>query len=467
MKIINKIKEDFKNCPDLVLRDIKRNGKTIYILYLESVASGDQVDGFLIQNATELFKRNKKLTELFPATNMKQIKEDEIEQFLSNGFTIVIDKKEIHAFETRATNLFRGVAPTDTEPGLYSPKDSFIEAYQPNVGLIKRRIKTKHLKVLENNIGHYSNTKTGLLYIDNIAKQELVDEINEKLKSIDTEAILASGDLKQYLITENKNVFPTIKLTERPDMAVKALLEGKIVIIMDTSPFVIIIPAVLADHINPVVDDYSAAVNVNFLKALRIICFLLTIITPALFIAILNYNPETIPTGFMKAIAFQRFNMPFPTIIEVIFLLLAVEILRESDLRFPGVYGTAIGLFSALLLGEAAMVAGLTSPIMIIIIAITFLSSLMFTDIALTGGLRIWRYTLLLFAALFGLYGLFIGLITLLVYLCSHKSFGLPYMFPVAPLDFPYLKETLFKSTPSKHRLRSKYLTDKNFRKKG
>ena len=466
MKIIDQIKADFKNSPDLVTREIKRGNKIIYIVFLETVATENNIDAFLIQNATEVFKRKKKLTELFPASKIQPIETKDINSRILNGFAVVIDDKEIYAFESRA-QIFRGIAPTDTEPGLYSPKDSFIEGYQPNVGLVKRRIKSKHLKVIEHNVGQYSDTKTGLLYIDNIAKQELVDTILKKLKNIDTESILASGDLKQYLINENKNVFPTVKLTERPDMAAKALLEGKIVIIMDTSPFAIIIPAVLADHINPIVDDYSAGINVNFLKVLRIICFILTIITPAFFIAILNYNPETIPTGLMKAIAFQRLNMPFPSIIEIILLLLAVEILRESDLRFPGAYGSAIGLFSALLLGEAAMVAGLASPIMIIVIAITFISSLMFTDVALTGALRLWRYILLLFAALFGLYGLFIGLMILLVNLCSHKSFNLPYMFPIAPLDFPYLKETLIKSNQKKHHLRSKYLTDNNFRKKG
>jgi len=466
MKIINQIQDDFKEAPDLVMREIKRGRKLIYIAYLETVASENQVDAFLIQNATELFKRKKKLTELFPASKIKPIKAEEVNAILCNGFTIVTDNKEIFAFESRA-DLTRGIAQTDTEPGLFSPKDSFIEAYQPNVGLVKRRIKSKHLKVIEHNIGKYSDTKTGLLYIDNIAKEELINLVLSKIKKIDTESILAAGDLKQYLIEENKNVFPTVKLTERPDMVAKALLEGKLVIIMDTSPFAMIIPAVLSDHINPVVDDYSSGINVNFLKVLRIVCFILTIMTPALFIAILNYNPETIPTGFMKSIAFQRFNMPFPSVIEVVFLLLAVEILRESDLRFPGAYGSAIGLFSALLLGEAAMVAGLTSPIMIIIIAVTFISSLMFTDVALTGALRLWRYILLAFATFFGLYGLFIALIILLVNLCSYKSFGLPYMLPVAPLDLPYLKETLFKANSKKHSLRSKYLTDKNFRKKG
>ncbi len=463
MKKIDIILEKYNNNSDLIIRKFKKNFKTIYILFLESICSSSLVNNYLLKNLIANNYKFNKIRDMISAPNLKEINIDEVDYFISNGYTIIIENNNILAFDTKAS-LDRSIGPAQVEPSLYGPKDSFVENYQKNIGLIKKRIKSQHLKNENFIIGRYSQTNVGLLYIDNIAKEELIKEIIKSLNNINTEAITTSGELKQFLINENKNVFPAIKLSERPDTIVRALLSGKIVLIVDNSPFAIILPAVLADYINPTDDYYTNSINTNFLKFLRIICFIITIIAPALYIAITNFNHESIPAKFLMNISTQRFGVPFPSIIEALIMLFVCELLRESDIRFPNSYGSAVSILGALLIGESAVASGIVSPIMIIIIALTFLSSLIFNEVEINGAIRTWRYVFLFLAAFLGLYGLALSSLLMMINLCSYKSFNLSYMFPLAPFDMAYIKETLLKSKKKKNIYRSKYLTD-NIRK--
>ena len=260
------------------------------------------------------------------------------------------------------------------------------------------------------------------------------------------------------------NVFPPTKLTERPDVIVKALLDGKVVIVMDTSPFAIILPAVLADFINPISDKYLYQRNANNLKILRMICFFLTIFTPAFYIAIITYNQETIPASLLTNFITQNEGIPFPATIETFFMIFICEMLRESDIRFPNNFSSSISILGALILGDAAVSANIDSPIMIIITALTFISSMIFSNVELSGAIRIWRFIAMIISSFYGLYGVALAFIFFIVSLSSYSSFGLPYTFPVVPFSLPYLKETLYESDIHDNKKRSPYLT-KNIRK--
>ncbi len=463
MKNLKIILTLFKDTPDLIIRSYKKQLTTIYIIYLETVSSGDRVSSFIINPLSLPSKNKQKIEKVLAGPNFKIINITEVEKYLCSGFTLVLYHQDIYAIETKA-ELDRGIDEAKVEPAIYGPKDAFVENYQKNIGLIKRRIKSYHLKIQEKILGRYSQTITGVIYLDNIVKENLVKEILDKLDTIDTDSLTSSGELKQFLVNENKNVFPAMKLSERPDTIVKSLLDGKVVILVDNSPFAIILPAVLADFINPTVDSYVNSLNTNFLKFLRLICFILTIITPAVYIALTNYNPETIPSELLMNIATQRHGIPFPAIFEAILMLFVCELLRESDIRFPNAYGSAVSLLGALIIGESAVSSGLVSPIMIIIIALTFITSLIFNEVEINGAVRAWRFIFLLFAAFLGLYGLALALICILINLCSYQVYTLSYMFPVSPFDLSYLKETLIKVKRRKQNERSKFLTD-NVRK--
>lgn len=460
--MINKINEEFKNTPDLIHRKIKYGLFNIHIFYIETISSSDRVNNYILKNITNRIK-NRPIKDILAAPNFKKIKKDEFEEYIYNGYTIVIYLNNIYAMETRA-DLDRSIAPPQIEQDLYGAKDSLVENYQKNIGLIKRRIKTHHLKTLEYKLGSYSKTQTALLYIDNICKDELINRCDKLLKSLNTDRILDSGELKQYLAKEEKNFFPTTKLTERPDVIVNALLEGKIVVIVENSPFAIILPAVLADFINPVSDNYIYGNNINFIKILRLACFFLTILTPAFYIAIINYNQETIPPKLLSSFIMQREGVPFPATIEAFFMLFICEMLRESDIRFPNSYGSSISILGALILGESAVAANIVSPIMIIIVALTFISSMVFSNIEIVNAVRIWRFLSLIISSFYGLYGIAIVIIALIVNISSYYSFGLSYTYPVAPFDLNYLQKTLIRTSKTNELYRGKYLT-KNTRK--
>ena len=457
-----RLKDEFTNVPDFKIKEIKIGlKKTIYVCFIETVCSGDKINDYILKHLTR-YNSKLNLNSNTPGSNTVPLDNyDKIEFYITNGFAIVILDKDILAIEVRG-DLQRAVSQALREPSLLGPEDSFVENYQTNMGLIKRRIKTHHLKSEEIVMGRDTLTTLSINYIDNIAKTSDVKVIKEKLDSIDVDGVIDLGTIVNYLESENKTVFPTIKRTERPDLVATSLLEGKIVILMDTSPFAIILPTFLADYINPVSDNYVKSINVAFIKILRAICFGLSMVTPGIYIAIINYNQETIPASLLVNISTQRSGVPFPSIIEVIMLLIICDILRESDLRFPSNFGSAISILGALIIGEAAVNAGLVSPIAIIIASFTFITSLIFSDLEISNALRYYRYLFLFFASFFGLYGIFLATVFFLINVISIKSLNNPYFAPIAPFNKTYFFKTILKRKDTKNTKRSELLTSDN-----
>ena len=462
MNVFKYINDTFKDTPDLVERKIKYSFSCVHIYYIETICSSEQINNFILKNLTNP-NGPRRFKDILAGPNFKEIDLGRLEFYLYNGFTALVYKGKIYVIETKAS-LDRSVSFPEMEQDLYGAKDALLENYQKNIGLIKRRLKSSHLKTKEYKLGRYTQTATGVLYVDNITDMSLVKRIDALLNKIDTDSVIDVGELKQFLTMDKGNVFPPTKLTERPDVIVKALLDGKVVIVMDTSPFAIILPAVLADFINPISDKYLYQRNANNLKILRMICFFLTIFTPAFYIAIITYNQETIPASLLTNFITQNEGIPFPATIETFFMIFICEMLRESDIRFPNNFSSSISILGALILGDAAVSANIVSPIMIIITALTFISSMIFSNVELSGAIRIWRFITMIISSFYGLYGVALSFIFFIVSLSSYSSFGLPYTFPVVPFSLPYLKETLYESDIHDNKKRSPYLT-KNIRK--
>lgn len=463
MNVFKYINDTFKDTPDLVERKIKYSFSCVHIYYIETICSSEQINNFVLKNLTNP-NGPRRFKDILAGPNFKEIDLGRLEFYLYNGFTALVYKGKIYVIETKAS-LDRSVSFPEMEQDLYGAKDALLENYQKNIGLIKRRLKSSHLKTKEYKLGRFTQTATGVLYVDNITDMSLVKRIDALLNKIDTDSVIDVGELKQFLTMDKGNVFfPPTKLTERPDVIVKALLDGKVVIVMDTSPFAIILPAVLADFINPISDKYLYQRNANNLKILRMICFFLTIFTPAFYIAIITYNQETIPASLLTNFITQNEGIPFPATIETFFMIFICEMLRESDIRFPNNFSSSISILGALILGDAAVSANIVSPIMIIITALTFISSMIFSNVELSGAIRIWRFIAMIISSFYGLYGVALAFIFFIVSLSSYSSFGLPYTFPVVPFSLPYLKETLYESDIHDNKKRSPYLT-KNIRK--
>ena len=440
-QLVQRIQKKFASCEDFIVKEIPLS-KTVNltVLYLESVSSSNLVHDFILQNISllrDLGVHNfRDLNGSIPAPHCIFLSDDsDVEFYLTNGFTIVIKGQEILALETRA-DIHRSVSEPSTEQSIVGPKDAFTESIQINLGLIKRRIKTSSLKSKSLFIGRKTKTLVQLIYLDDVCDSSLVEKIYLKLNQIDVDSILDSGQISEYLSRPQKTPFPTILKSERPDQIASSILNGKVAILVDTSPFVLALPSFFGDFINPITDQYDKGFNVNFLKVIRLFCFFFTMMIPALYIALINYNEETIPTSLLLNFSIQRSDIPFPSVVEAFLILFVYEILRESDIRSPSPYGSAISILGALVLGDAAVSAGFVSPIMIIVVALTFITSLVFTEQELISAARFFRILFLLSASLFGLYGIWLAFIYFCIHMFELQSMGYPYFYPIVPGGF-------------------------------
>lgn len=450
MNYIDRLKIETNNNSDIIYREMKIKKHTITIIYSESLTSSNSISDFIIKslnnidisrNIIESIKNN-----IFNFKVTESNNYNELCKKLHHGFTIIIIDNETKflILETKA-DLYRSIDTPSTEQSIRGARDSFIENYQTNIGLIKRRIKTNDLWIENLNIGKYTDTKIGVLYIKSIAKEELLNKILNELKKIDISGITDSGALKNLLDNSDHHISPTILTTERPDVVSNCLLEGKIAIVVDNSPYVLIIPALLNDFFKTIEDEYDNHLNASFTRIIKYICFWIALLTPAIYISLINYNQEILPTDLLISFAIQRNGVPFPAFIEAFIMILSFEILRETDLRVPSFTGSALSIVGALILGEAAVNAGIVSPIMIIIIAITAISSLPFTEFELINSLRWYRLLFMLGGAMLGIVGIVIVFIYYIIKLSSLESFGKPYLMPYVPTNVAGIKNSIIK----------------------
>ena len=478
MNNINKIEKEIKtkygNSSDLVFRKIDVGTNKILYVYLESVSSDDKISDFLVKGLSH-FKKPVFSTLLNYLQNniynshIKVINNtDDIYSLLASGFTIIfIDGVNKHiAIETRMT-LDRGVQESTSESIIRGPKDSFTENNAMNLGLIRKRIKTNNLWFHEITLGTETKTKINVAFMKNIVDMEKVNKIIKKIEAIKMDGILDSGYIRDFLVVRKSTFFPKIKSTERPDLASSALLEGKIVILVENSPFVLITPTVLVDYFHTSEDYYQKTPNVNVTRILRFIAFILTIITPAFYVAVTTFNQEMIPNELLISLAIQQDGVPFPTAFEVVMMMVTFEILRECDIRIPSPMGAAVSIVGALVLGEAAVSAGIVSPIVIIVVAITSICGLLFNDIDFVNALRIWRFIFLFFATIAGMIGIVVSIIYFIIKLSDVETEGMPYLEPFSPLHFNGLKDSIIRFPIHKLNRRPFITSDKNKDKLG
>ncbi len=471
-RILNKINEKVGDASDIITKEINFYNQAIYLLFSEALADKVLINKFLLEYFLETKKPKEEdfLTYLemnIPAHKILKIDNyDELMYSLLSGFSIfIIDGYQyVLAVETKAS-LDSGVLEAGNETVIKGPKDAFTENYQTNIGLVRKRIKTNTLWFNELTIGKRSKTKVAIMYIYDIANINLVHQITKKIKKINIDSIMDSNYIID-LISENKhNPFPNYISTERPDRVTKGLLEGKIGIIVENTPFAIIIPAVFFDFFHTSEDLYKKVINANFTRITRFIAFFLAVLLPAFYIAIITYNHEAIPKDLILSFYSQREGVPFPTVIEAALMIVVFEILKEADTRIPNTIGSALSIVGALVLGEAAVNAGIVSAITVIVIATTAISGLIVYSFDLVNGIRIWTFIFIIFAALAGTFGIICSGLLFIVYISSMESFGIPYLSPIAPFNTKNQGDAIIISDKSKFFKRNILTAKRNLKK--
>lgn len=327
----------------------------------------------------------------------------------------------------------RAVTEPSTESVIRGPRESFTETLRTNTALIRRKIKSPNLWIKSRVIGEVTQTDVAVMYINGIASDKIVAEVLARLDRINIDGILESGYIEDFIQDSKNTMFPTVYNSERPDVIAGELLDGKIAILVDGTPFVLVVPALFTSFLQSAEDYYQHWMISSLIRILRFFGISLALVAPSLYVAITTFHQEMLPTAMLISIASQREGVPFPAVVEALIMELAFEILREAGLRMPRTIGPAVSIVGTLVIGQAAVDAGVVSAVMVIIVALTAICSFLFPAYGLSNTIRVLRFPLMILAAMFGLFGVMFGIIVIILHLCSIRSFGVPYLSPFAP----------------------------------
>lgn len=466
-KIINKLKEETNNSSYIVYREKYINNIKIDIIYNEVLTDQDKMSNFIYRSLDHIEKiyQEKELLYDVIKNNISNIKIKEINnyqdicKYLNNGFVILLIEDDYSLALEVKKNLTRSIEKPMTETTIRGAMDSFTENIETNIGLIKRRLKTNKLWNEDMELGKYTKNKISILTIKGLTDSKIKDNIINKLNSLEIDGVTDTGTLKHLIENETKTIFPTSITTERPDKVVSSLLRGKTVIIIDNCPFVLIMPVDINDFFLSQDDKDSNYINNSLTRILRYLAFFITVLTPGIYIALTTFNQEMIPLELLTSFASQRSTVPFPAFFEALLMFVSFEILRESDYRIPNVSNSALSIVGALILGEAAVNAGIVSPIMIIIVAITAISALVIVEPELSNAIKWYRILFMLGGTTIGIFGIFIVFIIFTTNLCSINSYGKSFTMPFTPINSD-IKNSIIKFPLLKRNKRNKHLTN-------
>ena len=449
----HKISTIFGQTADLKIDEIKIAETDGMLFFLESMIGTELLKETFLNKKMDQTKQSFDLTtregltdfcqQEFGGSGFQLIQTvDEVVTAMLNG-SIAIAMKSYSFFIVieMGNTQYRQVAEPTSQTVIRGPKDSFIESISTNQSLIRRRIRNPNLHFEEFIIGKDTKTKVNLVYVKGIANEQIISEVRTRLNKIKVSAIFESANIEELIADKSFTLFPLALNTERPDTVAGNLMEGKMGIIVDGSPFVLLVPAVFTDFFVSSEDYYHHFFVSSFIRILRYISFMIVLITPAAYVGLLTFNQEMIPTDLLISIIAQRQGVPFPAFVEVFLMEFTFEILREAGLRMPRAVGMTVSIVGALVIGQAAVEAGLISNIMVIIVAITGTANFVAPVYILSSATRLLRFILIIMSAFLGLYAVLLGLVLMVAHLASLRSFGVPYLAPVAPLNLKAMKD--------------------------
>ncbi len=453
----------FENCSDLVIREFSIGAETavkamvVYIDGLVDIKIANQhlfkslmVDIWETPVAENINQKNVAALVKDRLISVGELKESRqlvelADNVLTGEMALFIDGQDkafllgIKKWDQRA------VEEPATETVVQGPRDGFTESLRTNTSLIRRRIKTTRLKFEAKKVGLLTKTDICIAYIQGLVPDELVEEVRQRISRINVDSILESGYIEELIEDEAFTPFSLINKTERPDKVAADLLEGRVAIIVDTTPFVLIVPATYPQMLQSPEDYYIRSIFSSFIRILRFVNLNVALLLPSLYVAVVTFHQEMLPTPLLLSIAAAREFVPFPAFVEALVMELTFETLREAGVRLPRPFGQAVSIVGALVIGQAAVMAGLVSPAMVIIVSLTAIANFTIPTVAGYLPIRLLRFPLMFLAATLGLFGIMAGVMAILIHLCSLRSFGVPYLSPVAPFSFRDFKDMIFR----------------------
>lgn len=354
-------------------------------------------------------------------------------QLLSGYAILLINHSKVALAIGLSESKERAVSEPTTQTVVRGPKEGFSESNATNISLLRKIIKDTRLRVENKSAGKVTHTSLAVVYIQGIVEESLIQEVQDRIKKVDLSGVLEGGMIEESLQDKKFTPFPTMYNSERPDVIAAGLLEGRVAIFVDGTPFVLLVPAIFSQFMQSAEDYYQRFDIGSIIRFMRYVGLLLALFGPAIYIAITTFHSELIPYPLLLNLARQHEGVPLPTLGEALLMLLMFEILREAGIRMPRVVGQAVSIVGAVVIGQAAVEAGIVSAAVVIVTAGTAIASFIIPSSNMEIAIRILRVIFMLLSGIFGLIGVMIGVIALVLHLCSLRSFGVPYMTPFSP----------------------------------
>lgn len=441
---------------DIIYRFITLGPMAVVVVYIEGMADPQP----LMKAIHEDTGRFNEFSEPQPQDCLKLLQErtltlgkvggvhnyTEVETELLAGNSIVYIDGSAQALSAGTEALKqRAVEDAVSQSVVRGPREGFTESLRENTALIRRRIQNPKLRIEQRKLGEQTQTNVAVMYIEGNADPEVLQELRRRLDEAKLDSVLESNYIEEMIQDRHYSPFPTVYNTERPDVAASALLEGRIAILVEGTPFVLVVPALLVQFFQSSEDYYQRSDFASMVRLLRFFCFAVALLTPSFYIAITTFHQEMIPTTLLISLIGQREGIPFPAFLEAFIMEITFEILREAGIRLPKSIGQSVSIVGTLVIGQAAVDAGLVSAAMVIVVSITAIANFALPAFNVGISVRMLRFVLMAIAASFGLYGMIIAMIILGMHLCSLESMGIPYMTSFAPIRWQSQKDTFVR----------------------
>ncbi|MGW9528350.1 spore germination protein [Paenibacillus terrae] len=444
----------YDNCSDVIYRSFLISGKTkAVVMYIEGLSDSEGIEQYVItplmqeeadenNDIGQLIERKISVTQAKEFTTFAKCIE-----YLSNGYTILVCDNRDSGFGFGMTKWEkRPIEEPSAEAGIRGPREGFTETLRTNTSQIRRIIKSPLLKMESTRIGEYTQTNIILSYIEGLVDKTLVEEVRNRLLRIRIDGVLESGYIEEMIEDQPYSPFPQLLSTERPDVVSSCLLEGRVAILTEGTPFVLIAPVTFFSLIQSQEDYYQRFLISTIIRWLRYIFILVSLLLPSLYVAVLTFHQEMVPGSLLISMASSREAVPFPALIEALMMEVTFEALREAGVRLPKQVGAAVSIVGALVIGQAAVQAGLVSAPMVIVVAITGISSFMIPRYITGISVRMLRFPLIFLAGSLGLVGVVMGVIAIVLHMCSLRSFGVPYLSETGTPKMNELKDVLVRT---------------------
>lgn len=459
------IENKFSNCSDLIIKRFEKDGIKMAIvafsnLYSKETATLSIIEPILKHDFTpartynyDIFREIMDSVVTVSETEETSYMDEFTLKIMGGSCGVLVDGYKIGALTGLHQIFQRSVEESDTTVVVRGPKDGFVEVLSTNISLMRKRIKNCELKFEMGILGKKSRTSYALVYIEDKVTKNVLKEVKKRLNVIDLDYVMESGYIEPYLENNIYSLFPTVGVTDRPDVLCGKISEGRVGVMIDGTPFCLYVPYIFAEVLQNPEDYYQRMFYGTVIRWVRLIALFISLFLPAIYVALTTFHQEALPPSILYNIAKSQQTTPFPIMFEALLIHFIYELLREAGIRLPKPVGQSIGIVGALVIGEAAVSAGIMGAPMVIIVALTAIASFAVSDIYET--VFILRYAFILSAGICGLYGIMLLLSVVLVHLCSLKSFGVPYLSPVAPFDrmaqrdmfvrsaWPFLKKTI------------------------